>query len=112
MTEYLQVITTTDSRASAERIATELVQRRLAGCVQIVGPIWSAYRWKGAVESAEEWQCVAKTRGDLYGKVEQEIRSLHPYEEPEILATAISQGSESYLRWLQSELLPPAWAEG
>lgn len=111
MAEYLQVLTTTDSLASAQQIAAGLVERRLAGCVQIVGPIRSVYRWKGAVESAEEWQCLAKTRSDLYTRLEQAIRSLHHYEEPEILATAVTEASASYLAWLDGELEPPAIGE-
>ena len=59
--------------------------QRLAACVQVSGPITSTYRWKGAVETSQEWQCWAKSRRELYGPIEQAIRGLHPYEEPEIL---------------------------
>jgi periplasmic divalent cation tolerance protein len=98
----MQVITATGTRDDAQRIARELVERRLAACVQIVGPIESVYRWKGQVESAEEWQCWIKTRGDLYHRVEQAIVELHPYDVPEIL-TLVAEGSKSYLDWLRSE---------
>jgi periplasmic divalent cation tolerance protein len=98
----MQVITTTSTREDAQRIARELVERRLAACVQIVGPIESVYRWNDQIETAEEWQCWIKTRGDLYRRVEQAILELHNYEVPEILAM-VAEGSTSYLEWLRRE---------
>ena len=70
---------------------------------QIVGPIRSTYRWQGKIESDEEWQCWCKTRGELYARVEEAIRALHPYEVPEILAVPVVAGSERYLAWLDAE---------
>ncbi len=61
MENAIQIITTTDSKAAAERIARELVEQRLAACVQIGGPITSVYRWQGKMETAEEWTCTIKT---------------------------------------------------
>ena len=100
MPEYLQVQTTAGSEAEAERIAAALVERRLAACVQIVGPISSHYRWRGEIEQAHEWICVAKTESTRYAELEAAIRELHSYEEPEIVATPIVAGSASYLEWL------------
>ena len=107
MKTYLQVITTVEKKEDAENIARLLVEKRLAGCVQIAGPIVSVYRWKGRVERTEEWQCVIKSRQDLFGKVEEAIKSVHPYETPEIIATTISAGSDDYLKWLHDELAAP-----
>lgn len=104
MEGYIQVFTTTGSKTDAQAIADALVVQRLAGCVQIVGPITSTYRWQGRIETAEEWLCVAKSRGELYEAVERAIREVHPYEEPEILAVPVSAGSASYLRWLDESL--------
>jgi periplasmic divalent cation tolerance protein len=103
MPDYIQVVTTTASRDEAERIARSLVEERLAACVQIVGPITSTYRWQGKIETSEEWQCWAKSRGELYAQIEQAIRRLHPYEVPEILAVPVVAGSDSYLKWLREE---------
>ena len=64
MTEFVQITTTTGKRHDAEQIAAELVSRRLAGCVQVSGPIVSTFRWQGKVETAEEWMCVIKTRDE------------------------------------------------
>ena len=104
MTEFIQVATTTGSRESALGIAGRLVEARLAACVQVLGPLTSVYRWKGEIETAEEWQCLAKTRRDFYERVEAAIREAHPYELPEILATPIVEGSPGYLEWLSSAL--------
>jgi len=103
MTDYIQVVTTTARREEADQIATTLVEERLVACAQIVGPIRSIYRWKGNIETSEEWQCWAKSRRGLYERVEQCVRRLHPYEVPEILAVPVVAGSASYLAWLEAE---------
>jgi periplasmic divalent cation tolerance protein len=104
MLEAVQVVTTTGQRAEADAIAEVLVQRRLAACVQVSGPVSSCYRWKGEIQRAEEWVCTIKTTVQAYEHVEQAIRELHPYEEPEILALPISHGSQGYLRWLTDQI--------
>ncbi|MGD0114470.1 MAG: divalent-cation tolerance protein CutA [Dehalococcoidia bacterium] len=107
MRQYIQVTTTTSTRAEAERIAEALVEARLAACVQIVGPVASVYRWKGDVERATEWLCIAKTERRLYDEVEAAIKRLHTYEVPEVLATEVVDGSKDYLVWLHEELAGP-----
>ena len=67
------------------------------------GPITSTYRWRGKIERQEEWQCWAKTRGELFDRVEAAIRRIHPYEVPEIIAVPIVAGSAGYLSWLDAE---------
>jgi periplasmic divalent cation tolerance protein len=104
--ELLQVSTTTADHSSATTIARALIEQRLAACVQISGPIESVFRWKGAVEASQEWVCTAKTTRDAYPRIERQIRELHSYDEPEIIATAIIAGSESYLVWLQDQVEP------
>jgi periplasmic divalent cation tolerance protein len=104
MTGITQVITTVGSSEDAQRIAEALVERRLAGCVQVIGPIASTYRWEGAIETDEEWLCVIKTSVDLYPTVERELEALHPYDVPEILALPVIQGSPAYLDWLEGGL--------
>lgn len=103
---YVQVMTTTDRRELAETIARQLVEKHLAACVQIVGPIRSIYRWQGAVEEAEEWQCLIKTRTELVDEVIAQIRALHSYQVPEILAFPVLAGNREYLDWLRSETAP------
>ena len=107
MTDIMQVQTTTDQRESALAIAEDLVGSGLAACVQIGGPITSLYRWRGNVETASEWTCTIKTTVGLYPAVEQRIRQLHTYEEPEIIAVEIAVASTSYLNWLRAQLAAP-----
>jgi periplasmic divalent cation tolerance protein len=101
MLDAIQVMTTTDTREAAQTLAGLLVQRRLAACVQIVGPITSTYWWEGRVEEAQEWLCLAKTRAERFGEVEQCIRDNHAYEVPEIIAVPATDISAPYLQWLQ-----------
>jgi periplasmic divalent cation tolerance protein len=108
MLRPIQVLTTVGVREDADRIAQALIESRLAACVQVFGPITSTYRWQGQIETAEEWQCCAKSRQDLYPEIEAAIRRLHPYEVPEILAVAILGGNASYLAWLDGELKSPS----
>ena len=104
MPEYIQVFTTTSSREEAERIARVVVDKRLAGCVQIIGPIISFYWWRGKVERDEEWLCIMKSKAELFRELEVEIHKNHSYEVPEIIAVPIVLGSETYINWLEREL--------
>jgi periplasmic divalent cation tolerance protein len=62
--------------------------------------------WKEKVEQTEEWLCIMKSKRDLYEELEKAIKSLHPYEVPEIVAVPIVSGSQSYLDWLEQEVIP------
>jgi periplasmic divalent cation tolerance protein len=103
-TDYIQVLTTVGSEEEAEQISSTLVDRRLAACVQVVGPIASRYRWQDKVEEDREWQCLAKTEAARYPEVETAIRELHSYDEPEIVAMPIVAGSKGYLDWISESL--------
>ena len=107
MTDFIQVITTTETQEDAQRIARALVEARLAACVQVSGPIQSTYHWQGEIQSGQEWQCLIKTRRQLYDEVERTIRRLHPYEVPEVLALAMVAGSADYQAWLEQETTAP-----
>ena len=102
MDSYIQVITTISAKSGAERIAKALIDKKLAACVQIAGPIKSIYRWKDRIETAREWVCVIKAKSCLYKKVETEIKKLHPYEIPEIIAMPITAANKDYLKWIKS----------
>jgi len=103
-TEFVQVVTTTDSKAEAQKIAEALVRRRVAGCVQVVGPIVSTYWWNEEIETAEEWLCLIKTAQDRFDALEQAIREVHSYDVPEILAMPVIAGHVPYLEWLRNEV--------
>lgn len=100
MKEYIQVFTTLERKEDAKKITRHLVEKRLAACAQVLGPISSTYWWEDAIQDEEEWLCVMKSTRDLYGRIEEEIKGIHPYEEPEILAVSIVEGSKGYLKWL------------
>jgi periplasmic divalent cation tolerance protein len=104
MERCLQVITTIDTREHAAAIGKMLLEKRLAACVQTEGPTSSSYWWKGEIEIAEEWRCIIKTTIERYHEVERTIRSLHPYEEPEIVGLPITAGSSTYLKWIEETL--------
>jgi periplasmic divalent cation tolerance protein len=104
--EALQVATTTAGRGDAESLAEAILDKRLAACVQISGPIESRYWWNGRMETAAEWLVTIKTRRDLYQQLEALLLELHPYEEPEIVGTAITEVSSGYLKWLEAQVSP------
>jgi periplasmic divalent cation tolerance protein len=104
MSEFVQITTTTGTSEAAERIAVELVSRRLAACVHVSGPIQSTFRWQGSVETADEWICTAKTSSAKLAAVERLVKELHSYEVPELVATPIVGGSEAYLKWLREQV--------
>jgi periplasmic divalent cation tolerance protein len=104
VTDVIQVFTTLDSQQAADNLGRTLVERRLAACAQVLGPISSTYWWEGAVESAEEWLCLIKTTWDAYGALEQAICESHPYDVPEILAVPVSAGHSAYLDWLRAQV--------
>ena len=104
MMNFLQVMTTTETKEQAQAIARYLVEEKLAACVQITGPIESTYRWRGKLETTGEYLCLIKTREDLYLQVEAAIKKLHFYETPEIIAVPITKGSREYLTWLSESL--------
>ena len=100
MGKYIQISTTTETRQYAEAIASALVEQKLAGCAQIIGPIVSTYRWNSDVECEEEWLCSIKTSKELLTDVEKTIKLIHSYDMPEIIAVPIVGGSSDYLTWL------------
>jgi periplasmic divalent cation tolerance protein len=106
MTPFIQVVTTLVDTTSAEQLAAQLLEQRLAACVQI-SPCTSWYRWQGAIEQSEEMVCTIKSRRDLFLDLCRAIRAVHPYQVPEILASPVVAGGESYLEWLGQELRPP-----
>ncbi len=92
------------NKAEANRIAETLLEKRLAACVQILPGIESIYRWQGKVERAPEVLLIAKTMRAQFPDLEREVRVLHSYETPEIVATAIVAGSNAYLDWISESL--------
>lgn len=93
--------------ASAERLAEALVGERLAACVQLLPGLRSIYRWQGAVERADEVLLLIKTTHERLDAVADRIRTLHPYELPELLAVEAAGGMPAYLDWVAAETRVP-----
>ncbi len=104
MTNARIVLTTIGSKELAEKLALQLVERRVAACVNIVGPIRSVYRWKEKVEQEEEYLLLIKTTTEQVSPLRATFQELHPYELPECVELAIDGGSEAYLEWIVSEV--------
>lgn len=100
--DFVLIVTTCDQRAPLEAMARELVERNLAACVQLGGPVSSTYRWQGQIEQANEWQLAAKATLERREEVFRLIKSLHPYEVPELIAMPFAAGSADYAAWLKS----------
>ena len=99
------VLTTVGIFERAERLAKELVERRLAACVNIVGPIRSVYRWQGVVEDQQEYLLIIKTSGERAADLEAAFAELHPYELPEHVELSVNGGGARYLEWLASQVV-------
>jgi len=101
------VYSTFPDRASAERVAHALVERKLAACVNIHGPMKSVYPWEGKIEAAEEFAAYIKTRRVLASDVVTAATPLHPYSVPCFLVLPIAAGNPDYLAWVQREMEQP-----
>lgn len=108
MTDKIVVLVTCGSIREARRIGHALVEQRLVACANILeAPVRSIYRWKGKVESAREILVVLKTFRKRFTAVEREVRRLHSYDVPEIIALPILAGSDGYLRWISESVGAP-----
>jgi periplasmic divalent cation tolerance protein len=102
--EAIAVFITAANREEASRLAETLVEKRLAACVQILPEIESVYRWQGKIERQREVLLIAKTTQSRFEELEKEVRALHSYETPEIVALPLSAGSSPYLEWLTTSV--------
>lgn len=104
MTDKRIVLTTCGSAEEARTIAHALVERRLAACVNIIPGIESIYRWKGEVETANEYLLVIKTAASAFAPLRDALGGLHSYEVPECIEVAINDGNPAYLDWIQKSV--------
>ncbi len=104
MVAHLLVITTLGDEEDAARVAKALVERRLAACVNIVGPIRSIYRWQGKIEDDSERLLLIKTRADRFTDLERAIGEILPYDVPELIAVPIERGAAAYLGWIDENV--------
>lgn len=109
--QALVVFMTAANADEARLLADKLVAARLAACVQMLPEIESVYRWQGQTERQREVLLIAKTTASKFAELEREVRALHSYETPEIVAIPLSHGSEPYLQWLRDCVNTPTEAE-
>ena len=98
------VLTTVGLKDVADKLAQELVERRLAACVNVIGPMRSIYRWKNKVHNEQEYLLLIKTTAEYAAQLRSSFGGLHPYELPECIELPIEGGSEEYLAWLAAEV--------
>jgi len=99
--EHLLVLTTCPGTITAKQIAQDLVANDVAACVNIIPGLTSYFKWSHKVESDVELLLLIKTTSEHFSVVQKRIKSLHPYELPEIIAVSIKDGLEEYLRWIE-----------
>ena len=104
MTDKIVVLSTCESEEEASRLARRLVELRLAACVSVIPGARSVYHWKGKVEEHAEFVLIVKSRRDLFASLRAELRKVHSYETPEVIALPVVDGDEGYLSWLDREL--------
>ena len=104
MTDKRLILSTASSRDEANALASELVSRRLAACVNILGPVSSVYHWQGEVENSEEFLLIIKSTQAQLLPIQDAIRELHSYEIPELIAFTIESGLDSYLNWIAASV--------
>jgi len=104
MTDKIVVLSTCASEAEAETLARTVVEQRLAACVNVIPRIRSYYRWKGALESAEEWLLLIKSSRERFQELMAALEKAHSYEVPEVLALQVVDGAANYLNWIDVNL--------
>ncbi len=97
----VQVHTTVETHQQASQLARQLVQERLAACVQVLGPIESHYRWQGRLEQAQEWLLLIKTTTEALPRLQRRLVELHPYQVPQLIALPVQGGHGPYLQWVE-----------
>ncbi len=109
MADKIVVLVTCASAKEARKIARAVVEQRLAACANILSsPVQSVYRWKGSAESAKEFLLIIKTTKARFSKLRAEVKRLHTYEVPEIIALPVATGATNYLAWISESVRPMA----
>ena len=103
---FVLVIVTTSSKSEADNLVQKLLEEKLIACANVLGPVSSHFHWNGKVERSKEFLVLMKSRLNLFDTVSEQVKALHSYEIPEILALPIVAGSKAYLEWLEKSLHP------
>jgi len=100
--ELVVVLTTFPENGDLGALSRILISERLAACVQTHSACRSVYEWRGKLEETVEVPVVIKTMSDCLSKLKDRIRSLHPYEVPELIVLETKDGSDEYRRWVSA----------
>lgn len=100
----LIVLTTLPKLSKARQIAAQVLQKNLAACVNLLGPVESSFRWQGKIDHAKEYLLLMKTRASHFARLRHFLERNHPYSVPEIVALAIEKGNTPYLEWLKASV--------
>lgn len=104
--KYVVVFVTVPNREIGELLANSLLEQKLVACVNFISPIASYFSWQGTIERDEEVLLILKSRADLFeSHLIPAVKSVHPYEVPEIIALPIWKGSADYLNWIDEVTL-------
>lgn len=104
MTDILIVLTTADSERLCLKIASSLVERRLAACVNIIKSVRSIYRWKDKIHDDEEYVLLVKTTRSAFDEVRRTIQELHTYELPDIVAIPVEEADPRVIEWVSGSV--------
>lgn len=102
--EVVIVLVTGPDRETLTAIGRKAVELRLAACANVLDGVSSVYRWQGGVEEAGEALAILKTTRARAAQLEDSVRALHPYEEPEFIVLPVAGGSDSYLEWVATSV--------
>ncbi len=102
--EYCIVYITAPEESVAEKIAEELVRKRLIACANIYKDITSMYWWEGKIEKDREVVIICKSLQDKLGPIEEEVKKVHPYTVPCIISFEMLKGNQDFLRWIEDSL--------
>ena len=101
--DFIVILVTTANRAEAEQIGQSLVEKKLAACCNIVDPIFSIFHWEGKTCQENEVLLIIKSVKKRFNDILAEVKNLHSYTTPEIIALPIIEGSGDYLDWIETE---------
>ena len=96
----LVVLVTAPTTTVARRLATELITRRLAACVNLVPQVESVFVWQGKTQRCREVLLLIKTTAARFERLRRMVVRLHPYDVPEVIALRLTRGHHPYLRWI------------
>ncbi len=104
MTDKIVVLVTAASLRESTKIARQLVEAKLAACVNITQPIRSIYRWQGKMADEREFLLIIKSTRELFPEIKAAVSKIHSYQTPEIICLPVIDGSENYLQWVSDSV--------